>query len=186
MFLLVGLGNPGKQYQTHRHNVGFMVLDALSSQLKLNFAKSNFGAELANTVIAEQKVLLAKPQEYMNCSGRAVRSLSDYYQVPHEHIVVVHDEVDLPFGAMKWQQARGHGGHNGVRSIIAELGDNTFCRLRVGVGRPPHAQQDVADFVLAAFSAEERKTLQDQVLKAAQSLQDFVREGLNAVQQRYH
>lgn len=169
MHLIVGLGNPGRQYEGTRHNIGFLVLDAWARSLGLTSWQSQFQSEVVsvpkiNPKVSE-KTLLMKPQTYMNNSGLAVLEAVQFFKIPLEQILVLQDDVDLPFGRVKFQHGRGHGGNNGIRSIHASLGSEKYSRLKIGVGRPPHPEMSVADYVLQRFSTEEQKWLSGQVLE---------------------
>lgn len=186
-WLIVGLGNPGAKYEATRHNVGQMVLDVLAARLG-----ARFGAHKTNSRVAEArlrpggpKLVLAKSNGYMNTSGGPVSALAKYFDVPAERVVVLHDELDLPFDSLKLKQGGGHGGHNGLRDIAKALGTPDFLRVRVGIGRPP-GQQDPADFVLKPFGAGERDTLGVLLEDAADAAEALVSEGLLAAQQRFH
>lgn len=164
MYALVGLGNPGAKYSLTRHNVGFMVIDALLRKLGAeNDVKKDFNALVAKAKLGGHELILAKPQTYMNLSGQSVQAIMTFYKIPMENLLVIHDEVDIPFGTVKLQKNRGHGGHNGIRDIHAKLGPD-YSRLRVGVGRPTIPQMDVADYVLQNFSQDELGKLSDRWL----------------------
>lgn len=137
LHLIVGLGNPGREYANHRHNIGFMVLDALAAKHNLRFSKMMFKGLIADGVIAARKVLLVKPMTYMNLSGTCVGPLMRYYKLLPQQLLVIYDDLDLPAGQLRLRGKGGAGGHNGMRSIIAQLGTEDFPRLRVGIGRPP-------------------------------------------------
>jgi PTH1 family peptidyl-tRNA hydrolase len=173
-WLVVGLGNPGPNYQSNRHNVGQMVVDILAKRLGANFKSSRQQALCAEARIApgKPKVMLAKPTSFMNLSGNPVNLLSKFYSIPLERIVVVHDEIDIPFGDIRVKFAGGHAGHNGLRDIIAKLG-NDFHRIRFGVGRPL-GSQEVASFVLENFSSLERKELDVLCEIAADKIIDLI------------
>jgi PTH1 family peptidyl-tRNA hydrolase len=173
-WLVVGLGNPGPNYQSNRHNVGQMVVDILAKRLGANFKSSRQQALCAEARIApgKPKVVLAKPTSFMNLSGNPVNLLSKFYSIPLERIVVVHDEIDIPFGDIRVKFAGGHAGHNGLRDIIAKLG-NDFHRIRFGVGRPL-GSQEVASFVLENFSSLERKELDVLCEIAADKIIDLI------------
>ncbi|MCL6421792.1 aminoacyl-tRNA hydrolase [Brachybacterium sp. JHP9] len=189
-FLVVGLGNPGPQYAATRHNVGQMVLDHIASETGGTFK----AARRAQAVViegrlgmpgADARTILAKPTTFMNASGGPVSALAKFYDVAPENVVVVHDEVDIPFDTVRLKQGGGEGGHNGLRGISKALGTRDYLRVRVGVGRPP-GRQDTADFVLAPFSSAERKNLPLLIDDAAEALQRLVLEGLTAAQQHVH
>lgn len=164
MKLIVGLGNPGKQYQRTRHNVGFMMLDSLHDALRSSgisdwSLSKKFNAEIAGLTVNGEKIILAKPMTFMNESGQSVGLLSRFYKITHRDLIVIHDDKDLPLGEVKVQTNRGHAGHNGIRSIIAHIGTQDFLRYRVGVATTKSAKQDTASFVLGKFGIFEKKAL---------------------------
>ena len=154
MLLIVGLGNPGRKYNSTRHNIGFMALDYLASKAGAVFKESKWESDLVKTTLWSRPILLAKPTSYMNLSGKPVNRIASYYQIPPEQIVVIHDDLDLDAGRIKIVCGRGSGGHNGIKSIIEHLGTREFIRVRIGVGRPPD-QVPPASFVLSKFREEE-------------------------------
>ncbi len=156
MWLVVGLGNPGAKYILTRHNIGFMVLDVLCQQAG-GVWKNEHQAEVLKTSFEGTSVILAKPQTFMNRSGESVQALSHFYKIGPDKIIVAQDEVDLPFGGIKFQHGRSPGGHNGIKSVNEKMGTEKYFRVRIGVGRPTIPQMDVADFVLQNFSKEEQK-----------------------------
>lgn len=173
MHLVVGLGNPGRQYEDNRHNVGAMAVDALARAVGASF-KSKFSAEFA---IAGELALL-KPATFMNLSGESVQPAAAFLKVPLDNIIVIHDELDLPFADVRIKLGGGHAGHNGLRSIIARLAAPDFARVRVGIGRPPaDFKGDVASYVLSNFSSEERKQLDDLVGRGAAAAKLIVAHG---------
>ncbi|KAB1657961.1 aminoacyl-tRNA hydrolase [Pseudoclavibacter chungangensis] len=187
-WLVVGLGNPGDRYARNRHNVGQMVVDELAARLGTGFsrhARANARVAEGRTAPGGPKLVLAKSNGYMNTSGGPVSQLADYYGVDDDHVIVVHDELDLPFDRLKLKQGGGHGGHNGLRDIISALGGGDFLRVRVGIGRPP-GRQDPAEFVLRDFAAAERETLPILVQEAADAVELIATEGLTAAQLRVH
>lgn len=162
MKLIVGLGNPGIKYKKTRHNLGFRVIDELAEKFQ-----SAFNAEIYEKKIKNQKIILAKPQTFMNNSGTSVKSIFDYYKIPIEDILVVHDDIDLPLGEIKVQQGRGAAGHKGVQSIIDSLGSKDFIRMRIGI-RPAQAEAiDTEKFVLQKFTPEEEKVIEQKIKQAA-------------------
>ncbi len=174
--MITGLGNPGKQYSWTRHNLGFLVLDQIAKLHSLSFTRSKFDAEYLKAPVFGHQLFLVKPQSYMNLSGGPIQRLAAYYQVPLETIVVVHDDLDLDFGTVKIVQNRGHGGHNGVRSIISAFGSRNFIRLRLGVGRP--AGSNMTSHVLGGFSPEEEDLLEKTVENGAAACRAIVQEGV--------
>lgn len=185
MFLIVGLGNPGVEYAATRHNVGVMVLEALAGQLGVGLTRHRFQALTGEGQLGGEKVLLAFPQTFMNLSGRTVQEAAKFYQIPPERVVVVHDELDLPFGQLKLKRGGGHAGHNGLRSICELLGTSDFLRVRVGIGRPP-GKQPVVDYVLNPFSVTEKKVLEPLVSEAALAIEKILSDGISAAMNRYN
>lgn len=185
LWLVVGLGNPGPSYAGNRHNVGFMVLDLLAGRVGGRFKAHKGRADLLEGRLAGQRVALAKPKCYMNVSGGPVASLRDFFKVPAERIVVVHDELDIPYAAVRLKLGGGDNGHNGLRSITQSLGTREYLRVRVGVGRPP-GRQDPADFVLKDFSAAEKKDLGFHVDRAADAVEALLTGPLEAAQNVFH
>jgi PTH1 family peptidyl-tRNA hydrolase len=185
MWLIVGLGNPGPEYERTRHNLGFLVVDELERRAGAVAWRSKFGAQLGEASLEGARVLLCKPQEYMNLSGQAVARAATFWKVPAAETVVVHDELDLPFGRLKLGTGGGPGGHNGVRSIIASSVGADFVRVRVGIGRPPPGH-DAADYVLAHFSKVEQKDVPALVAEAADAVEAIVASGLVAAMNRYN
>jgi PTH1 family peptidyl-tRNA hydrolase len=186
-WLVVGLGNPGPQYELTRHNVGQLVVDELAERRRERFSSHRANARVAETWLrpGAAKIVLAKPNSYMNVSGGPVSALAKYYGVDAEHIVVVHDELDIPFDTVKLKVGGGHGGHNGVRDVAKALGTPEFPRVRVGIGRPP-GRQDPADWVLDPFSAADRKQLPLVLTDAADAVELLIGDGLLAAQQKHH
>ena len=183
-YLVVGLGNPGREYAATRHNAGFMVLDALARQWGVTFGRTRHQALLAEARVGPHRVLLAKPQTYMNLSGRAVGPLVRYYRLPLDHLLVVYDDLDLPFGTVRLRPQGGHGGHKGMKSIIEALGGRRdFPRLRIGIGRPP-GRMDAADYVLRPFSPAEREQWPWVVDRAVEGIRLWVEQGLDAAMNR--
>jgi len=186
-WLVVGLGNPGPQYETTRHNIGQLALDVLADRLGSRFAAHRAGARIAEGFLRPggAKVILAKSNGYMNTSGGPVSSLTKYFGVPPERTVVLHDELDLPFDSLKVKQGGGHGGHNGLRDIAKAMNSPEFFRVRIGIGRPP-GRQDPADFVLRPFGSTERAALGVLLEDAADAVDVLITYGLLEAQQRFH
>lgn len=187
-WLIVGLGNPGPEYAATRHNIGQMVLDELTNTVGGNFKKHSKARAQAlegRLGVGGAKVVLAKPLTYMNVSGGPVSALAQFYGIAPEKIIVVHDELDIPFDSIKLKIGGGEGGHNGLRDITKALGTKNYYRVRTGIGRPP-GQMQTADFVLKPFTTAEKKDLPFLVSNAADATEMLVKEGLLAAQQRYH
>jgi PTH1 family peptidyl-tRNA hydrolase len=184
-WLVVGLGNPGPGYAGNRHNAGAMVVDILAGRVGAKFKSHRARADVVETRFAGDRVVLAKPRSYMNESGGPVVALRDFFKLPVERIVVVHDELDLPYGALRLKLGGGDNGHNGLKSLRRSLGTGDFHRVRVGIGRPP-GRQDPADWVLRDFSAAERKELDLHLERAADAVESLVADGLPAAQNQYN
>ncbi|MEZ3159618.1 aminoacyl-tRNA hydrolase [Microbacterium sp. BWT-B31] len=186
-WLVVGLGNPGPRYELTRHNAGQLVLDELAERRSETFRTHKANARVVETWLRPggPKLILAKPNSFMNVSGGVVAGLAKFYGIPAERVVVVHDELDIPFDTIKLKVGGGHGGHNGVRDIAKALDTAQFPRVRVGIGRPP-GRQDAADWVLDPFGPAERKNLPILLSDAADAVEQLVGEGLVAAQQKHH
>lgn len=185
LWLVVGLGNPWPSYAKNRQNAGFMVLDVLAARAGGRFKSHRARADVLEGRLAGARAVLAKPRSFMNESGGPVKGLLDFYKVPVERLVVVHDELDIPFGAVRLKQGGGDNGHNGLRSITRSLGARDYLRVRFGVGRPP-GRMDAAAFVLKDFSAAERKDLDLEVDRTADAVEALLSEGLAAAQNVFH
>jgi PTH1 family peptidyl-tRNA hydrolase len=184
-WLIAGLGNPGSEYARNRHNCGFMVADVLADRMGAPFKRDRSRARVAVGRLAGHPVTLAKPQTFMNLSGRPVAALRTFYKIPVEHIVVIHDELDIPFGTIRLKQGGGDNGHNGLRSVTAALGTRDYLRVRVGIGRPP-GRMDPADFVLHDFSAAEREALPGVLERCADAVETLLKAGLAAAQNEFN
>ena len=187
LWLVVGLGNPGPGYAGNRHNVGQMVLDVLAGRMRASFKRHKTAAAVAEgrLVPGGPRFVLAKPETFMNESGRSAAKLTRFYSLGVDRLIVVHDELDIPFGALRLKTGGGHGGHNGVRDIASALGSPEFARVRVGVGRPP-GRQDAADHVLRDFTGAERRELPLLLDTAADAVEALAADGLAAAQQRFN
>lgn len=186
-WLVVGLGNPGPDYAGHRHNVGQMAVSQLASDIG-----ATFKSHKANTLVAEgwvrpggPKLVIAKPNTFMNLSGGPVANLLKFYGVEPANLIVLHDELDIDFDVIRLKSNGGHGGHNGLRDIIAAIGTNEFNRVRIGIGRPP-GRQDAADFVLSNFNSSEREILPHVLAHATDAVETIAEEGILAAQQRFN
>jgi peptidyl-tRNA hydrolase, PTH1 family len=191
LWLVVGLGNPGPTYAGHRHNIGYLVTDELSRRLGSPFKAHKAGraevveGRLGAPGLPGPRVVLVRPRSYMNEVGGPTKALMSFYKVAPDHLVAVHDELDIPFDTMRVKLGGGDNGHNGLRSLRGSLGTGDFYRLRVGIGRPP-GRQDPADFVLSNYSTTERKELPFQVDRAADAVESLLTDGLEKTQQRFN
>lgn len=186
-WLVVGLGNPGAQYAGNRHNVGQMVADELAARIGAGFKSHKTPSRVAEGFLRPggPKLVIAKPNGYMNTSGGPVSALLKFYSLTVDRLIVIHDELDIPFDAVRLKRGGGHGGHNGLRDIQKAAGSPEFTRVRVGIGRPP-GRQDAADFVLKDFVGAERQALPNLLSDAADAVEAVASDGLVAAQQRFH
>jgi peptidyl-tRNA hydrolase, PTH1 family len=187
-FVVIGLGNPGPRYAVTRHNLGFRVVGALAGRMGARFKVLKTPGARVEPVegrLVDRQVVLARPLSYMNDSGGPVSSVARYYKVDPAQVVIVHDELDLPFGTMRLKRGGGDGGHNGLRSITAALGTPEYNRVRVGIGRPP-GRQDPADYVLREFGAAERAELPYEIERAADAVETLLGKGLEAAQNEFN
>ncbi|MEV7007141.1 aminoacyl-tRNA hydrolase [Streptosporangium sp. NPDC051022] len=184
-WLVVGLGNPGPEYAGNRHNAGFMVLDELAARAGGRFKAHRSRAEVLEGRLAGAPAVLAKPLSFMNLSGGPVKALADFYKVDPARVVVVHDELDIPYGALRAKLGGGDNGHNGLKSITKSLATKDYLRVRFGIGRPP-GRMDAASFVLRDFATAERKDLPFLVDRAADVVESLIRAGLEATQNAFH
>lgn len=176
-YLIVGLGNPGTQHRKNRHNVGFMVIDALAESNGIPLRRVSFQALVGKGTLAGSPVILAKPQTFMNNSGQSVAPLMRFYKIPLDHLLVVHDDLDLPFGTLRLRPQGGAGGQRGMGSIISKLNTQEFARLRMGIGRPP-GRMDPKDYVLYDFDADQVELLPEVLQRATDAIHRFVRDGI--------
>ena len=185
-WLIVGLGNPGKQYERTRHNCGFRAIDLLAQNLGCKIDKGKFQGLYGQTTVNGKKLFLLKPQTYMNLSGRSVLQLSAYYGIPPQRIIVLFDDISLEPGRLRIRADGSAGGHNGIKSIIQELGSQEFPRVKIGVGAKPHPQQDLADWVLSTFSASEEKALGAALEQAADAALCVMEKGVPEAANRFN
>lgn len=183
--LVVGLGNPGPEYELTRHNAGFLVVDLLGENLRANYWKDEAGSKVAVVRFGDEDLVLAKPQSFMNVSGGPVKKLADAYGVEVADIIVIHDDLDLAPGRVTCKRGGGHGGHNGLRSLHDKLGSDAYLRVRVGVGRPP-GRMDAADYVLQPLKGEAREQFEDSVPTAAQAVVAILEQGIECAMRDYN
>ncbi len=183
--MIAGLGNPDRKYFQTRHNIGFMVVDEIAHQNNLTVSKSRFDAEYVASNFKQFKLFLVKPQSYMNKSGFPIQKLISYFKINIANLIVVHDDIDLPFGRIRVSKERGHGGHNGIRSIIQALGTKDFIRIRVGIANPGN-QNSVTGHVLGDFSKEENRSLKNLIEKAADASISAIKDGALAAMNLYN
>ena len=185
-WLAVFLGNPGPRYAGTRHNAGFMAADALAKDKDIRIDRLSFHALTGELTLGDQRVLVMKPQTYMNLSGEAVAAAARFYKIPPEHVLVVSDEVSLPVGRLRVRAKGSAGGHNGLKSIIEALGSDAFPRIRIGVGAPPHPDYDMADWVLGVFRDRDAEEMKDAAARAAQAVEAYVTQGPERAMNRFN
>lgn len=185
MHLIVGLGNPGEEYADTRHNAGFRTVDLLGEELGARYWKSECGSLCAHVTADDRDIILAKPQSFMNCSGGPVSQLLRAYDVPADHLIVIHDELDIPAGSIRVKFGGGHAGHNGLRSLCDKTQTRDWYRVRVGIGRPP-GRMDVADYVLRSPRGEEAEALAVAEARAAEAVRFLLDNGLAKTQERFN
>jgi PTH1 family peptidyl-tRNA hydrolase len=184
-YLLIGLGNPGREYRDSRHNVGFMLIDRVAVRLDARGLKVQSKAIVMTAMHADRKLILAKPQTYMNLSGQSVQGLIHFYKLPLTNVLIAHDDLDIPFGTIRIRPGGGPGGQRGMASTIEQLGTKDFPRLRIGIGRPP-GRMDPAAYVLQGFSRDELKPLSEILDRAADAALEFVVGGLDKAMNKYN
>ena len=185
-WLIVGLGNPGLQYESTRHNVGFMTVDLLMKQNEGDFNKHKFEAVFGECDIGKNRVLLVKPQTYVNNSGRAVQQISAFYKIPKDKIIIIYDDISLDVGKIRMRRNGSHGGHNGMKDIIELMGDNNIARIKIGVGQKPHPDYDLADWVLSKFTKEDLEKLKPVLESVPGAVKLLLRGDLSAAQNRFN
>ena len=185
-WLVVGLGNPGAKYESTRHNMGFLVVDKLAQNEKLKFNKLRFKAWTATWEVGGEKVLLMKPQTYMNLSGEAVGQAARFYKIPADHVLVISDDIALPAGKLRIRAGGSAGGHNGLKNIIQHLGTDRFPRIKVGVGMPPQAAYDIADWVTGKPMGEEQKVIIEALNKAVAAIPVLIEQGVDRAMNRFN
>lgn len=185
-WMIVGLGNPGSQYDRTRHNVGFRTVDLIANQLGVKIDKAKYKSLIAIAPLGEEKILLVKPQTFMNLSGQAVLWASQFYKIPAERIIILSDDISLPVGRIRVRAEGSAGGHNGLKSIITDLGTQAFPRVRIGVGEKPHPDYDLADWVLSNFSAQEETALAPALENASQAALTLLREGVQSAASKFN
>lgn len=184
-YLIVGFGNPGRQYKCNRHNVGFMLVDNLAKRLGTTFSRMESRALVTKTTYLDKRLILAKPQTYMNLSGQAVASLVKFYKIPLENLLIAYDDVDLPLGTIRLRPMGGSAGQKGMRSTVERLGTEEFPRIRLGIDRPPGAMQ-AANYVLQDFSKDEIEIVNHVIDRATDATLVFVTEGLDVAMNKYN
>ena len=186
MYIIAGLGNPGKEYETTRHNIGFETIDYLSDKYNVRVNKLKFKSLYGETNIGGEKVFLVKPQTFMNLSGEAIREFSAFYKVPAENIIIINDDISLAVGKMRIRRKGSAGGHNGLKSIIYQLNTDNFPRIKIGVGAPENKDYDLANYVLGRFSKDEISVLEDIIIKASEAIEEIIKRGIDSAMNKYN
>ena len=186
MYIIVGLGNPGKEYAHTRHNVGFETIDILADRMGIEIEEKKHKGLCGKGILAGQKVILLKPQTYMNLSGDSVGEMAQFYKIPPENIIVINDDISLDVGRIRVRPKGSAGGHNGLKSIIYRLNSDTFPRVKMGVGAPKHEDYDLADFVLSRFTKEEIPVMEDAIVKAEKAVAEIIKNGVQSAMNKYN
>ncbi len=185
MKMLVGLGNPGIRYETTRHNIGFIIVDYLAEEFGVNIDKKKYNSLFCETHYEGEKVIIVKPQTFMNLSGLAVNSLSSFFKIAPKDIIVVHDDLDIDLGRIRFRPGGGAGGHNGIKNIIEELGTRKFNRLKIGIGKPPEVMESIS-YVLGTFCENEWEDITRIFPTLVKALKDFIKTDINDVMNKYN
>lgn len=186
MYLVAGLGNPGTSYNMTRHNIGFEVIDYMADSLGVSVKKLKFKGLYGETNIAGEKVILLKPQTYMNLSGESIRDFSAFFKIPPENIIIINDDIYLNAGVIRIRKSGSAGGHNGLKSIIYQLSSDQFIRIRIGVDSENRKTDDLSDFVLSKFSKEEIPVLEEAIIKAKKSVEEIIKNGAESAMNKYN
>ena len=186
MYLIAGLGNPGREYVGTRHNIGFEAADALCSKFDIKFNKEKFRAVFGSGTIAGEKVIVAKPQTYMNLSGESIRELAEWYKIDSENIIIMYDDISLPVGKMRIREKGSAGGHNGIKNIIYQLKTDVFPRIKIGMGMPQNPEYDIKDYVLGHFSKEETEILIKTVVRAVGAVEEIISSGAKSAMNKFN
>ena len=186
MYIIAGLGNPGKQYDMTRHNIGFHTIDYMADKLNVKVKKLKFKGLYADAVIGGEKAILLKPTTFMNLSGESIREFAAFYKIPVENIIVINDDINLAAGRLRIRAKGSAGGHNGLKSIIYQLNSDNFPRIRVGVDSPLREKMDLADFVLARFGKEEIPVLEESIIRAAKAVEEIISHGTDSAMNKYN
>ena len=186
MYIIAGLGNPTKQYENTRHNAGFCVIDYLSEKYNIPVKQAGYKALYGSGYIEGQKVILLKPQTFMNLSGESIREFKSWYKAEDSQIIIIYDDVSLPVGKMRIRPKGSAGGHNGLKSIIYMLNSDSFPRIRIGVGAPNHQDYDLADYVLGRFGKDEIPILEEAIIKAYKAAMEIIARGAQSAMNKYN
>ena len=186
MYLVAGLGNPGREYDMTRHNIGFEVIDYIAAKYKIKVKKLKFRSLYQKAELAGEEVILMKPQTYMNLSGESIRDAATFYKIPHERIIIVSDDINLDKGRIRIRKSGSAGGHNGLKSIIYQLESDSFLRVRIGVGDRENEDRELADYVLSRFTKEEIPLLEKAIINAASAIEEIIKNGAESAMNLYN
>ena len=186
MYLIVGLGNPGSKYTWTRHNIGFETIDYIAKLYHIRVTKIKHKALLGEGIIQGKKVILAKPQTYMNNSGESIREINKWYKIDNNHMIVIYDDISLPVGKLRIRAKGSAGGHNGIKSIIYQLNSDVFPRIKIGIGQPTHSDYDLVDYVLGRFNETEEKDIIETIKCAAQAAATIIQSGVEIAMNKYN
>lgn len=186
MYIIAGLGNPGREYNMTRHNIGFHTIDYIADTRKVKLNKLKFKAVYGECEIGGEKVYLVKPQTYMNLSGESIGEMARFYKIPPENIIVINDDISLETGRIRVRQKGSAGGHNGLKSIIYQLQSDQFPRIKMGVGTPKHEDYDLADYVLGRFTKEEIPVMEDAIIKADKAAEEIIKRGVESAMNKFN
>ena len=185
MYIIAGLGNPGREYDMTRHNIGFEVIDYLADKYNVKVNKLKFKSLFCEIKVGKEKVYLIKPQTFMNLSGEAIREFSAFYKIPVENIIIINDDISLESGKIRLRRKGSAGGHNGLKSIIYQLNSDEFPRIKMGVGAPKHEDYDLADYVLGRFTKEEIPVLEDAIIRASKAAEEIITRGIDSAMNKF-
>lgn len=186
MYLIAGLGNPGREYVGTRHNIGFEVIDALCAKYDIKLNKEKFRAVFGDGRIGGERVIVAKPVTYMNLSGESIREIADWYKIDNGHIIIIYDDISLPVGKLRIREKGSAGGHNGIKNIIYQLGTEVFPRIKVGTGMPQNPEYDIKDYVLGHFTKEETEVLIKSAVRAVYAVEEIISAGAKSAMNKYN
>lgn len=186
MYLVVGLGNPGLQYEETRHNIGFKAIDILANQLGIDISKKKFKALIGEGKLNSEKIILLKPQTYMNLSGESIIEAIKWYKLPLSSLIIIYDDVDLPVGTIRIKSRGGPGTHNGMRSVVDYLDSEEFLRVRIGIGAPPFKEYDLVDYVLGKFQGNDKPEIEASLKNAAEAVKVIIQDGISTAMNKYN
>lgn len=186
MYIVAGLGNPGREYDMTRHNIGFEAIDYIADKQNIKVNKLKYKALYGETKIGSEKVYLIKPQTYMNLSGESIREFCSFFKIPPENVIIINDDIALECGKIRIRQKGSAGGHNGLKSIIYQLNSDNFPRIRIGVGAPSHKDYELADYVLGRFTKDEIKILEDAIIRTSKAVEEIIKNDIQSAMNKFN